>query len=475
MSLQSISPIDGRYAGKTAALQQYFSEQALMKYRVYTEIRYLCALLDVPCIKAKVGNIDKSGLMAITQITDDDAQIIKDIETKGWNGIPATNHDVKAVEYFIKSKFGENYKAITEYVHFGLTSEDINNISYGLMIRDAVNNVLLPELCQVYGRIYEMAMSSKDVPMLARTHGQPATPTTFGKEMLVFVGRMKQELKGLVNSEIQLKLNGATGNFNAHHFVFPDFDWTAFSHDFIGSLNDNIQPVSNEFTQNSAVKVVYNPITTQIEPHDSYLRVFDIFKRLNNILTDFSMDMWRYISDGWIKQKAVAGEIGSSAMPHKVNPIDFENAEGNFGVANALLNFFTGKLSISRLQRDLTDSTVERNFGTAFAHTLIAYKSLLKGLGKTEINAELIHQTLNNTPEVLAEAFQSQLRMSGVDKPYELLKSVTRGKKVTLESFTELAKSLNVSDEIKSKLISLTPDHYTGFASRITEEFDPKF
>ena len=475
MSLQSISPIDGRYAGKTASLQQYFSEQALMKYRVYTEIRYLCALLDVPCIREKVGNIDKSAILNVMNVSDDDAQIIKDIETKGWNGIPATNHDVKAVEYFIKSKLGEPFKAILEFVHFGLTSEDINNISYGLMIRDAVNNVLLPELCQVYGRIYEMAVANKDVPMLARTHGQPATPTSFGKEMLVFIGRIKQELKGLSVSEIQLKLNGATGNFNAHHFVFPDYDWTAFSHDFIGSLNDNIQPVSNEFAQNVAVKAVYNPVTTQIEPHDSYLRIFDIFKRINNILTDFSMDMWRYISDGWIKQKPVAGEIGSSAMPHKVNPIDFENAEGNFGVANALFNFFVGKLSISRLQRDLTDSTVERNIGTAFAHTLIAYKSLLKGLSKTEVNADLITQTLINTPEVLAEAYQSQLRMSGVDKPYELLKSVTRGKKVTIENFRELAASLNVSDEIKSKLTGLTPDTYTGFASRIVKEFDPKF
>ena len=475
MSLQSISPIDGRYAGKTSALQPYFSEQALMKYRVYTEIRYLCALLDVPMIRDRVGSIDKSGLMAITDVTDDDAQIIKDIETKGWNGIPATNHDVKAVEYFIKSKLGSQYKAITEYVHFGLTSEDINNISYGLMIRDSINNVILPEICNVYGRIYGMAVESKDLPMLARTHGQPATPTTFGKEMLVFVGRMQHELRLLTHSEILLKLNGATGGFNAHHFVFPDYDWIGFSQRLIDSLNDNIRPVSNDFCRNAAVRVVYNPITTQIEPHDSYLRVFDIIKRINNILTDFCMDIWRYISDGWIKQKPVAGEIGSSAMPHKVNPIDFENAEGNFGIANALLNFFTGKLSISRLQRDLTDSTVERNIGTAFAHSLIAYKSLQKGLTKTEVNADLIRQTLNATPEVLAEAFQSQLRMSGVEKPYELLKSITRGKKVTLQSFTDLAAGLNVSDEIKTKLTGITPDAYTGFASRIVDEFDPKF
>ena len=342
------------------------------------------------------------------------------------------------------------------------------------MIRDAVNEVVIPEFLSVYGKLYKLACQHKSLSMLARTHGQPATPTTFGKEMLVFVNRIKEELCQLCNIDILLKLNGATGGFNAHNFVFPEFDWINFSHELINSFNDEITPLDNEYMHTKPLKVRFNPITAQIEPHDSYLRVFDGVKRINNILTDFAMDTWRYISDGWIKQRAIAGEIGSSAMPHKVNPIDFENAEGNFGMANAMFEFFVRKLCISRLQRDLTDSTVERNMGCAFAHTLIALASLQKGLGKIEVNAAKITEALETTPEVLAEAYQNLLRMSGVDKPYERLKEITRGKKVSIEDFHNLARNLEVTDEVKNRLLAATPLTYVGLSSKIVDQFDAK-
>ncbi len=476
MSLTSVSPVDGRYESKTKCLQGYFSEMALMKYRIYTEINYLIKLLETPMLKERVTTpVDPAALRNIIDITEDDAAIIKAIETKGWNGIPATNHDVKAIEYFIKSKITEmGREDILEYVHFALTSEDINNISYGLMIRDAVNEVVLPEILTIYGKLYDLSVEHKDLSMLARTHGQPATPTTFGKEVLVFVNRIKEELVQLGNIDICLKLNGATGGFNAHNFVFPEYDWITFSHELINSFNDSITPMDNRFMHVKPLKVRFNPITAQIEPHDSYLRVFDGVKRINNILIDFAMDVWRYISDGWIKQRTVAGEIGSSAMPHKVNPIDFENAEGNFGFANSMFEFFVRKLCISRLQRDLTDSTVERNIGVAFAHSMIGYASLQKGLGKIEVNAEKITEALSDTPEVMAEAYQNLLRMSGVDKPYERLKEITRGKKVTIADFHGLAEKLDVSDEVKSRLLACTPNSYVGLSAKLVEQFEPK-
>ena len=476
MALTSVSPIDGRYEGKTKCLQKYFSEMALMRYRIYTEINYLIKLLETPMLKERVKtSVDVAKLRSIIEITEDDAKIIKAFETTGYDGTPATNHDVKAIEYFIKRKIKEmGMNEILEYVHFALTSEDINNISYGLMIRDAVNNVVVPDILAIYGQRYKLAADNKNLSMLARTHGQPATPTTFGKEVLVFVNRIKDELVQLGNIEILLKLNGATGGFNAHHFVFPDYDWINFSHQLIDSFNAEITPLDNEYMHTKPLKVRFNPITAQIEPHDSYLRVFDGVKRINNILTDFAMDTWRYISDGRIKQRAVAGEIGSSAMPHKVNPIDFENAEGNFGMANAMFEFFVRKLCISRLQRDLTDSTVERNMGCAFAHSMVAYASLQKGLGKIEVNAAKITEALETTPEVLAEAYQNLLRMSNVDKPYERLKEITRGKKVTLEDFHKLAKNLDVSDEVKARLLAATPLTYTGLSGQIVDQFEPK-
>ena len=476
MALTSVSPVDGRYEGKTKCLQGYFSEMALMKYRIYTEINYLIKLLETPMLKERVTKpVDAAKLRSIIDISLEDAEIIKAFETKGYNETPATNHDVKAIEYFIKLKIKEmGMDEILEYVHFALTSEDINNISYGLMIRDAVNEVVLPEILKIYDTLYKLAYANKDLSMLARTHGQPATPVTFGKEILVFVNRMKEELVQLGNIDILLKLNGATGGFNAHNFVFPDFDWINFSHELINSFNDSITPMDNEYMHTKPLKVRFNPITPQIEPHDSYLRVFDAVKRINNILIDFAMDTWRYISDGWIKQRAVAGEIGSSAMPHKVNPIDFENAEGNFGFANSMFEFFVRKLCISRLQRDLTDSTVARNFGVAFAHSMIGYASLQKGLSKIEVNAEKISDVLANTPEVMAEAYQNLLRMSGVDKPYERLKEITRGKKVSIEDFHNLARNLDVSDEVKARLLAATPSNYTGLSGKIVEQFEPR-
>lgn len=476
MSLLSVSPVDGRYEGKTKCLQGYFSEMALMKYRVHTEIHYLIKLLETPMLKERVKNpVDTKKLLEIINISEEDAGIIKAIETKGYDGIPATNHDVKAIEYFIKKKLTAlGMEEILEYVHFALTSEDINNISYGLMIRDAVNDVVLPEILKIYGNLYKLALEHKGLSMLARTHGQPATPVTFGKEILVFVNRMKEELVQLSNIDILLKLNGATGGFNAHNFVFPEYDWINFSHELIDGFNSSITPLDNEYMHTKPLKVRFNPITPQIEPHDSYLRVFDAVKRINNILIDFAMDTWRYISDGWIKQRTVAGEIGSSAMPHKVNPIDFENAEGNFGFANSMFEFFVRKLCISRLQRDLTDSTVERNIGVAFAHSMIGYASLQKGLSKIEVNAEKITEVLTNTPEVMAEAYQNLLRMSGVDKPYERLKEITRGKKVSIEDFHNLARNLNVCDEVKNRLLAATPNSYVGLSEKLVEQFDAK-
>ena len=407
MALTSVSPIDGRYEGKTKCLQGYFSEMALMRYRIYTEINYLIKLLETPMLKSRVKtSVDTAKLRSIIEITEEDAKIIKAFETTGYDGTPATNHDVKAIEYFIKRKIKEmGMDEILEYVHFALTSEDINNISYGLMIRDAVNNVVVPEILSIYGKLYNLAVEHKDLSMLARTHGQPATPTTFGKEVLVFVNRMKEELMQLGNIEILLKLNGATGGFNAHNFVFPEFDWINFSHELINSFNAEITPLDNEYMHTKPLKVRFNPITAQIEPHDSYLRVFDGVKRINNILTD---------------------------------------------------------------------STVERNMGCAFAHSMIGYASLQKGLGKIEVNAAKITEALETTPEVLAEAYQNLLRMSNVDKPYERLKEITRGKKVTLEDFHKLAKNLDVSDEVKARLLAATPLTYTGLSGQIVDQFEPK-
>ncbi|HNZ25671.1 MAG TPA: adenylosuccinate lyase [Spirochaetota bacterium] len=475
MALSSISPIDGRYSSKTKALSQYFSEYALIKYRVAVEINYLIELSQNGAVVRKFTEEEIKYLKNLTNLTETDAQIVKDIETKGYGDIPATNHDVKAVEYYIKLKLKESSLAdVLEYVHLALTSEDINNICYGLMIKDAVNDLMFPEAVKLYEALYNIASDYKDTPTLARTHGQPASPTTFGKEILVFVNRLKAEFAYLYNNKISVKLNGATGGYNAHNFIKPEIDWINFTDTFINKFNTAKNSGNSRFYSSDPIIVVCNPITTQIEPHDSFIRVFDSFRRINNILLDFSLDIWRYISDKWIKQKTVKGEIGSSAMPHKVNPIDFENAEANIGVANALFDFFASKLPISRLQRDLSDSSVQRNIGVAFAHTLVAYQSIQKGLSKIEVDKNKILEDLENNPEVIAEAFQNLLRISGFDKPYEALKEITRGKAVTIEDFRKFANKIAIDENKKKKLLEITPSNYIGLSQKIVENFDPK-
>jgi adenylosuccinate lyase len=473
MSINAISPIDGRYHNKTKKLSEFYSEKALIKYRIYTEIKYLIMLSKSNVIR-ELSIDELQYLQKIIDIKDEDAQIVKDIENKGYKDIPATNHDVKAIEYFIKFKLkNTSLENITEMVHFCLTSEDINNIAYSLMLKEGVNRAVIYELINVYDAICNFAFSHKDTAMLARTHGQPASPTTFGKEMIVFASRIKEEIKTLSGIPLLVKLNGATGNYNAHNAVFHDIDWQKFSEKLVETINNDDDSKPAKYTSKPLLTLKHNKITTQIESHDSMARVFDGYKRINTILIDFCQDIWRYISDGWIKQKPIKGEIGSSAMPHKVNPIDFENAEGNLGVANALLSFLSNKLLISRLQRDLSDSTVLRNIGTAMAHSFIAYQSILKGLSKIEIDKSSMTEALNNAPEVIAEAYQNILRNAGVEKPYELLKELTRGKKINLNDFYKMAEKLEIKNELKEKLLRITPENYTGIAAKIVEGFDP--
>lgn len=477
MALTSISPIDGRYASKTKELSDYFSEKALISYRIQVEVFYLLLLSKTEGVNVRAFTEDEQKLLlSLFNISEEEAQIVKKIETTGYNDIPATNHDVKAIEYYIKLKLtGTSLEDILEMVHFALTSEDINNLSYALMIRDGFNKVIFPYLGKVYADLYTLAAQYKDTPMLARTHGQSASPVTFGKEIAVFVNRIKEELKLVSSVSILGKLNGATGNYNAHTVCYPDIDWRAFSQKLIDEFNKSAEAGDiHEYCSSVQLSLRWNELTTQIESHDNIARLFDLIKRINTIFIDFAQDIWRYISDGWIKQKAVKGEIGSSAMPHKVNPIDFENAEGNFGIANSLFSFFSSKLQISRLQRDLSDSTTLRNIGVAAAHTLIGFQSLLKGLSKIEVNENKIVEVLQNTPEVIAEAYQNILRVEGVPKPYELLKEVTRGKEITIESFHKLVHKLDVSDAIKDKLLAIRPENYIGIASKIVDDFDPK-
>lgn len=474
MNINAISPIEGRYFSKTKELQAYFSEKALFSYRIYTEIKYLIYLSETNVANLrKITEKEKLFLNTLYNLTDKDSYIIKEIETKGYKNISATNHDVKAVEYYIKLKLEESsLKDLKEFVHFGLTSEDINNISYGLILRDSINYVIFPLLIECYSMIYNLAVKYKSLPMLARTHGQPASPTTFGKEMLVFVNRLKEEFINLYNQKILLKLNGATGNYNAHHVASPKLDFIEFSTFFIKSLESKKEEKKNEFYSKSPMRIDLNLITTQIEPHDSYCRIFDSLKRINIILIDFCMDIWRYISDNWLKQKIIKGEIGSSTMPHKVNPIDFENAEGNLGLANSLFNFFTNKLMISRLQRDLSDSTVMRNIGVAFAYSLLGYKSIIKGLNKIEVNQTKIIKDLNNSPEVLAEAYQIILKKNGIENSYEILKDLTRGKNLTLKDFHNFINELKIDEKIKKELLELSPQNYIGIADKIVDNFD---
>jgi len=451
MPLNSISPIDGRYEKTTKPLAKFFSEQALMKYRLIVEGEYLIMLsLSKKTSLKKFNNAEIKKIRNLYELSAADFQNIKNIEK-------TTNHDVKAVEYFLKEKLTKTSLADgTEWIHFGLTSYDINTPARGMMLSDSLTQVIIPEIILITQTIERMSKRYKDLPILSRTHGQPATPSTFGKEMKVFVNRLEKQLNILKNIKISVKFSGATGNFNAHAVAYPKIDWIAFAKNFIESLN-----------KNRKTKLELNLPTTQIDPHDGEAEIFDGLRRINTILIGFNQDIWHYISDEWLVQKATKSEVGSSAMPHKINPINFENSEGNLGLANALLNFFSNKLPISRLQRDLSDSTVERNFGSALAYCLIAYESLLKGLLKIEVNKYKIKEDLKKHPEVIAEAIQTILRREGVKMPYEKLKELTRGKVVTLSDIHKFINTLEVSDKIKKELKKITPENYTGLASKL--------
>lgn len=454
----AINPLDGRYFDKTRELAPYFSEVALMKYRVMMEVEYFIALsvTGKTALRKFTAKEIKSARNLYEKFNNVSYEKIKNIES-------ATNHDVKAVEYFIKEKLAKtSLKKETEWIHFALTSEDTNNISYALILSDSLEQVIKPAISKIMGELNTLAKKYKDLPMLARTHGQSASPTTFGKEMRVFSARIEKILEGLQSIKIDAKLNGATGNYNAHIAAYPKVDWVRFSQKFIEGFNKNPKERSQ--------KLRANLITTQIECHDSYVEIFDAVKRINSILLDFNQDMWRYISDEWVGQVPKKGETGSSTMPHKINPIDFENSEGNLGLANALFEFFARKLPISRLQRDLSDSTVERAVGTAFGHSLLAYSSLLKGLSKISVNEARMKEDLLKHPEVIAEAIQTILRREGEKMPYEALKELTRGKQVTLEDFEHFIDLLKVSDKIKIELRKLNPLTYTGLAGKLASK-----
>ena len=449
----AINPLDGRYFDKTRTLVPYFSEEALMRYRVQVECEYLIALSEKKIFRKFTSNEIKTIRNLYENFNVNSYKKIKKIEA-------ATNHDVKAVEYFIKEKLSKtSLKNSTEWVHFALTSEDTNNLAYALILSDSLEKVMIPSLKEIVFNLNKLAQKYKSLPMLARTHGQPASPTTFGKEMKVFAQRLDRALNHLFGQKILAKLNGATGNFNAHAVAYPNINWPEFSQKFIESFN-----------KTRTLKLEPNLYTTQIELHDSYIEIFDRLKRINNMLIDFNQDMWRYISDGWVGQIPKKGETGSSTMPHKINPIDFENSEGNLGLANALFEFFARKLPISRLQRDLSDSTVERAFGTAFGHSYLAYISLLKGLSKISVNEIKIKEDLIAHPEVITEAIQTILRREGVAMPYEKLKDLTRGKQVTLEDIHNFINSLTINDKIKKELLKITPENYIGLASKLASQ-----
>lgn len=444
--LNAISPIDGRYRKQVEGLAYFFSEAALINYRVFVEVEYFIALCEIPLPPLKgVTRSDFDNLRGLCRdFTFADAAEVKEIES-------TTNHDVKAVEYYLKKKFDKmglgKYK---EFLHFGLTSQDINNTAGPYALRLGVDDVILPVLEDFLKKLTEKAKAWKNVPMLAHTHGQPATPTTVGKELYVFVERLKQQIKQLKAVPYTAKFGGATGNMNAHYAAYPQVDWIAFAENF---TRDHL-------------KLERQKVTTQIEHYDNLAALFDAFKRINNILIDLSRDIWAYISMEYFKQKIKAGEIGSSAMPHKVNPIDFENAEGNLGIANALFEHLSSKLPISRLQRDLTDSTVTRNIGVPAAHTVIAIKSLLKGFSKLILNEEKISADLENNWVVVSEAIQTILRREGYPKPYEALKELTRtNARVTRETIAAFIDKLNVSEGVKKELRALTPHNYTGHFS----------
>lgn len=458
--LEAIGPIDGRYRRHTEPLSNIFSEKGLIKYRLKVEGEYLLFLSEHPQIATREFSEDERNLVRrLYNISVEEAGIVKAIEVKGYKDIKPTNHDVKAVEYFMREKLKEtSLKDSLEWIHFALTSEDVNNLAYGLMLSDGLSEVVLPIADELYRTIEGLAQEYKNVPILARTHGQPASPTTFGKEFKVFASRLKRQLNQLESHEILVKLNGATGNYNAQYAAYPEVDWIRFTKEFV-----------ERFNEGRGIRLKPNFVTTQIEPHDTYAELFDNLRRLNSIFINLDQDMWRYISDDWIKQRAVEGEIGSSTMPHKVNPIDFENSEGNLGIANALFEYFAVKLPVSRLQRDLSDSTVERNFGAALGYSLIGYNSALKGLSKIAVNEAKVIEELERHPEVISEAIQTVLRREGCEMPYERLKELTRGRKVTLDDLRTFINGLNVSDKVKEELGQITPINYTGISRLLVQ------
>ena len=446
-ALTAISPVDGRYGSKTQALRSIFSEYGLIRFRVLVEVRWLQKLAahegiaEVPAFSASTQALLNG---VVDQFSVEDAQRIKDIER-------TTNHDVKAVEYFLKEKIAGNdeLEAVSEFIHFACTSEDINNLSHGLMLKAGLDEVLLPTLEKIENAITQLAHQYADMPVLSRTHGQTASPSTMGKEMANVAARLRRQLKHIKNIEFLGKINGAVGNYNAHLSAYPDIDWAANAQEFVTSLG-----------------LEWNPYTTQIEPHDYIADLYDAIARFNTILIDFDRDVWGYISLGYFKQKTVAGEIGSSTMPHKVNPIDFENSEGNLGIANAIMSHLAQKLPISRWQRDLTDSTVLRNLGVGLGHSVIAYEATLKGIGKLEINEQRLAEDLNSAWEVLAEPIQTVMRRYGIEKPYEKLKELTRGKAITQEALVAFVDTLEIPEQEKVRLKAMSPASYIGNAAQ---------
>lgn len=449
-ALTAISPIDGRYADKVDLLRPIFSEFGLIHFRVQVEVRWLQALANqAEIVEVSPFSVNANELLEniISQFSEDDAQRVKTIEK-------TTNHDVKAVEYFLKEKIAGNaeLEKVSEFIHFACTSEDINNLSYALMLK-AGRKVILNQIDVVISSLTKLAKDTAAQPMLSRTHGQSATPTTVGKEIANTVARLTRQKNQLEQVELLGKINGAVGNYNAHAVAYPEVNWAEFAETFVTSLG-----------------LTFNPYTIQIEPHDYIAEFFHALSRFNTILLDFDRDVWGYISLGYFKQRTIAGEVGSSTMPHKVNPIDFENSEGNLGLANALFGFLADKLPVSRWQRDLTDSTVLRNIGVGVAHTVIAIQATLKGVSKLELNADALEADLNTNWEVLAEPIQTVMRRYGIEKPYEKLKELTRGHRITPEQMQQFVEKLDIPADAKAQLLALTPRSYTGYAEKLACE-----
>lgn len=450
-ALTALSPVDGRYGSKTKELREYFSEYGLIKQRVIVEVRWLQALArhqDISEVPAFSADADLLLNNIVDQFCEADAQRIKDIEA-------TTNHDVKAVEYFLKEKVADNaeLQAINEFIHFACTSEDINNLSHALMLKGGRDEILLPCCDELISELTRLAKEYKSIPMMARTHGQPASPTTMGKEMANVAMRLKRQRAQIAQVELLGKINGAVGNYNAHLSAYPNTDWHAFAGAFVSGLG-----------------ITWNSFTTQIEPHDYIAELYDAIARFNTILIDFDRDIWGYIALGHFKQRTIAGEIGSSTMPHKVNPIDFENSEGNLGIANAILGHLASKLPVSRWQRDLTDSTVLRNLGLGLGYAVIAYQATLKGISKLQVNEPSLRAELDNNWELLAEPIQTVMRRYGIEKPYEKLKELTRGKKVDAQVMAEFIDNLTLPADVKIELKKLSPENYIGDAIRLVDQ-----